>query len=101
VRVPAGEPAQIMRALDPGAQGAIVPTVSDAAQARAIAAARHYPRNGMRSFGSVRNFYGELGSVVEPPCFVMIETAEAMQNLDLIAAMPGIDAPFVGPVDPA
>jgi 4-hydroxy-2-oxoheptanedioate aldolase len=35
----------------------------------------------------------------EPLCFVMIETAEAMQNLEAIAAVPGVDGLFVGPVD--
>lgn len=99
VRVPAGDAAQIMRALDLGAEGVIVPMVSDAAQARAAAAATRYPPNGMRSFGSVRNFYGAPGAATEPLCFVMIETAEAMENLESIAATPGVDGLFVGPVD--
>jgi 4-hydroxy-2-oxoheptanedioate aldolase len=88
-----------MRVLDLGAVGVIVPMVSDAAQAREAAAAMHYPPRGMRSFGSVRNFYGAPGSGAEALCFVMIETAEAMENLESIAATPGVDGLFVGPVD--
>jgi 4-hydroxy-2-oxoheptanedioate aldolase len=99
VRVPAGESAQVMRALDLGAKGIIVPMVSDAVQAQAAAAAMRYPPDGIRSFGSVRNSYSAPGAAPEALCFAMIETAEAMQNLDSIVATPGVDGLFVGPVD--
>jgi 4-hydroxy-2-oxoheptanedioate aldolase len=99
VRVPACESAQIMRALDLGAKGVIIPMVSNAMQARQAAEAMRYPPQGMRSFGSVRNFYSAPGTSFEPLCFVMIETAEAMENLESIAATSGVDGLFVGPVD--
>jgi 4-hydroxy-2-oxoheptanedioate aldolase len=99
VRVPAVDQAQIMRALDLGALGVIVPMVSTAAQARAAAEACRYPPHGIRSFGPVRNYYAAQAAAFDPLCLVMIETAEAMQNLDAIAATPGVDGLFVGPVD--
>ena len=100
VRVGWTDPAQIMRALDLGALGVIVPMVSTAEQARTAAQATRYPPHGIRSFGPVRNYYATpAGPATEPLCFVMIETAEAMDNLDAIAATPGVDGLFVGPVD--
>jgi 4-hydroxy-2-oxoheptanedioate aldolase len=99
VRTPWADPAQIMRALDLGALGVMVPMVSTAEQARAAAQACRYPPHGIRSFGPVRNYYATSPATFEPLCLVMIETAEAMQNLDAIAATPGVDGLFIGPVD--
>jgi len=91
---------QIMRAMDLGALGVIVPMVSTGEQARIAAQATRYPPHGNRSFGPVRNYYGAPGGAPqEPLCMVMIETAEAIDNLDAIAATPGVDGLFVGPVD--
>lgn len=100
VRVGWTDPAQIMRALDLGAVGVVVPMVSNGEQARIAARATRYPPHGERSFGPVRNYYAQPGSAApEPLCFVMIETEEALQHLDEIAATPGIEGLFVGPVD--
>lgn len=99
VRLGWTDPMQIMRALDLGALGVIVPMVSNAEQARIAAQATRYPPHGNRSFGTVRNFYGDTATAAEPVCMVMIETAEAMANLDAIAATPGVDGLFVGPMD--
>jgi 4-hydroxy-2-oxoheptanedioate aldolase len=99
VRPPANDQAQIMRALDLGALGVVVPMVSTAEQARLAAEAVRYPPRGVRSFGPVRNYYAAQPATFEPLCFVMIETAEAMENLEAIAATPGVDGLFVGPVD--
>jgi 4-hydroxy-2-oxoheptanedioate aldolase len=99
VRVPSTDQALIMRALDLGAAGVIVPMVSNEAQARVAAEAMRYPPRGLRSFGMVRNHYGVQATSFQPLCFVMIETVEAMANLDVIAAVPGVDGLFVGPVD--
>jgi 4-hydroxy-2-oxoheptanedioate aldolase len=99
VRVPWLDQAQIMRAFDLGAMGVIVPMVSTPAQAKLAADACRYPPQGIRSFGPVRNYYAAQPASFEPLCLVMIETAEAMQNLDAIAATPGVDGLFVGPVD--
>lgn len=100
VRVGWTDPMQIMRAMDLGAIGVVVPMVSNADQATIAAQATRYPPHGNRSFGPVRNYYGApSGAPEEPLCLVMIETAEAMDNLDAIASTPGVDGLFVGPVD--
>jgi 4-hydroxy-2-oxoheptanedioate aldolase len=88
-----------MRAMDLGALGVVVPMVSTPDQARLAAEAIRYPPNGIRSFGMVRNYYGVQPTAFEPLCFVMIETAEGLRNLDAIAATPGVDGLFVGPID--
>lgn len=99
VRVPWCTADYIMRTLDLGAGGVIVPMVSNAEQAALAAQACRYPPHGNRSFGRVRSYYSPDGQTIEPLCMVMIETAEAMDNLDAIAATPGVDGLFVGPVD--
>ncbi|CAN7543841.1 aldolase/citrate lyase family protein [Phenylobacterium sp. LjRoot219] len=99
VRVGGTDQVQIMRALDLGALGVIVPMVSTAAQARVAAEAMRYPPHGIRSFGPVRNYYGVQPVSFEPLCLVMIETAEGLANVEAIAATPGVDGLFVGPVD--
>lgn len=100
VRVGWNDPMQIMRAIDLGAAGVVVPMVSDAQAAQAAVRAIRYPPHGERSFGSVRSYYSTSGEKTgEPLCLVMIETREALDNLEAIAAVPGIDGLFVGPVD--
>jgi 4-hydroxy-2-oxoheptanedioate aldolase len=99
VRVGWNDPMQIMRAMDLGAAGVIVPLVSTPAQALIAAQAIRYPPHGIRSYGPVRNYYAAGADKGEPLCFVMIETAEALDNLDAITATPGVDGVFVGPVD--
>ncbi len=99
VRVGWNDAAQIMRALDLGAAGVIVPMVSSAEEAQSAVQAVRYPPEGQRSFGKVRSYLsGEPGEAA-PLCFVMIETAQALRNLDAIAATPGVDGLFIGPVD--
>jgi 4-hydroxy-2-oxoheptanedioate aldolase len=104
LRVPWNEPAMIMRALDLGAAGVIVPLVNTADDARAAVAACRFPPDGMRSWGPWRA--GIEGRVVVPAeanrdtiCVVMVETELAMRNLDEIVAVPGIDAVYIGPND--
>lgn len=99
VRVASADSVQIMRALDLGAAGVIVPMVSTVAEARAVVAAMRYPPRGTRSFGKVRSYYSEAQEAPEPLCLVMIETREGMDNMDTIAAVDGVDGLFVGPVD--
>jgi 4-hydroxy-2-oxoheptanedioate aldolase len=99
VRVPSTDQAGIMRALDLGAAGVIVPMVSNERQARAAAEAVRYPPDGLRSFGPVRQYYAPQSGGNQSLCFVMIETAEALTNLDAIASVPGVDGLFIGPVD--
>lgn len=104
VRVPWNEPAAIMRALDAGAQGVIVPLVNTAADAMAAVDAARYPPLGNRSWGPARpllempGFNPELANrrVIVA---VQIETEQAIANAEEIVNVPGIDAAFVGPSD--
>jgi 4-hydroxy-2-oxoheptanedioate aldolase len=104
VRVPWNEPAAIMKALDAGAQGVIVPLVSSAADAREAAGACRYPPQGYRSWGPTRAALQVGGYSPESAnravvCIVMIETPGAMAELDEILSVPGIDGIYVGPND--
>lgn len=103
-RVPANEPALIGKVLDAGALGVVVPMVSGAQQAADVVAAFRYPPEGLRSYGPIRaaTFLGtrsiaELAS--EPVCVVMVESREGLDNVDEIAATPGVDAIYIGPAD--
>jgi 4-hydroxy-2-oxoheptanedioate aldolase len=104
VRVPWNEPGPIMRALDAGADGVIVPMVNTAGEARQAAAATRYPPHGIRSWGPLRSQMSQPG--FDPAlgndqvvCLVMIETVEGHENLDAILDVPGVDGAFLGPND--
>ena len=104
VRVPWNEPYEIMKVLDAGAYGVIVPLVNNREEAERAVAACRYPPDGMRSFGPARAaMYAGRGYVQEAntelACIVMIETAEALSNLDEIMSTPGVDAVYIGPAD--
>ncbi|MBO0679055.1 hypothetical protein JRC04_16440 [Mycolicibacterium sp. S2-37] len=100
IRVPANEPWQLMRALDLGAAGVIVPMVSTAAEAAAAASAMRYPPHGERSYGPVQTTAGDGFTPHDGPLLlVMIETAQGLAEVDAIAATPGVDGLFVGPID--
>ena len=104
VRVPWCEPAMIMKMLDAGAYGIIVPLVNDRAQAEAAASACRYPPRGIRSHGPTRAaYYAGFDYLAhandEILCIPQIETVEAMENLDDILSVPGIDAAYIGPMD--
>jgi 4-hydroxy-2-oxoheptanedioate aldolase len=104
VRVPWNEPYEIMKMLDAGAYGVIVPLINNRAEAEKAVSACRYPPDGLRSLGPVRaGIYGGAGYVQEAnneiACVVMIETAEALQNLDEILSTPGVDAAYIGPSD--
>jgi len=104
VRVAWNAPDQIMRALDLGADGILVPMVDDADQAREAVAACRYAPTGSRSWGPL---WGDVRRVAPEPaagdagaaCIVMIETAAGLANVEEIAAVPGLDAVYVGPND--
>jgi 4-hydroxy-2-oxoheptanedioate aldolase len=113
VRVPVGDFAFVSRALDFGAEAIIAPMINTAADARQFAAAAKYPALGERSWGPQRamslqglSLQGRnvpteyLREANEGTLtFAMVETATALDNVDAIAATPGIDALFVGPYD--
>jgi 4-hydroxy-2-oxoheptanedioate aldolase len=105
VRVPWNEPAPIMRALDMGAVGVIVPMIDSADEAKAAVAACRYAPQGIRSYGPTR---AALLVPQESPtdevnrqviCAVMVETTTALDQVDEIMAVQGVDVVFVGPAD--
>jgi 4-hydroxy-2-oxoheptanedioate aldolase len=104
VRVAWNDPAAIMKALDLGAYGIIVPLVNTAEEAaKAVAACRYMPV-GMRSSGPVRAVhYGGADYATkaneEIIIMAMIETQEGIANLEAICATPGLDAVYIGPAD--
>jgi 4-hydroxy-2-oxoheptanedioate aldolase len=104
VRVPWLEPGVLMKTLDAGAYGVICPMVNNKADAEKLVAYTSYAPKGTRSFGPIRALlyagadYPEHAddTVVR---FAMIETKEALNNLDDILSVPGIDAIYIGPAD--
>jgi 4-hydroxy-2-oxoheptanedioate aldolase len=104
-RVPWNEPGIIGKVLDAGAMGVICPMVNTAAEARALVAACRYAPLGTRSFGPIRAaLYGQGGGYFETAnedvaVIAMIETRQALDNLEAILDVPGIDAAYVGPGD--
>ncbi len=104
VRVAWNDPATIMKALDLGAYGIIVPLIDTAADAAKAVAACRYPPVGMRSSGPVRAVhYGGADYLAqangEIVVLAMIETKEGLANLDAICATPGLDGVYIGPSD--
>lgn len=104
VRVRWNDPAQIMRALDAGAYGIIVPLVNNREEAEQAVWACRYPPVGGRSSGPFRAaMYGGANYATEAndniAVVVMIETAEALENLDEILSVEGVDAAYIGPSD--
>ena len=105
VRAPGHNPVAIKQILDLGAQTIMVPMVETAEQARAIVAASLYPPAGIRSVGGSRAArWGGYPAYIQESnaqiCIIaQIETGLAIDNLEEIAAIDGIDALFLGPAD--
>ena len=85
--------ADVGRPLDLGARGVIVPTVRDAGHAAEIVAASRYAPAGGRSIGRLS------GETDQPIVIVMIETATALDDLDAVLSVDGLDGIYVGPGD--
>ncbi len=104
VRVPANDPALIMRMLDAGALGVVCPLVNSAAEARQLVAACRYPPQGVRSNGPVRAAL-RYGADYTPRAnaavltLAMVETREGFEALEDILQTPGLDGVYVGPSD--
>ncbi|MFZ4651593.1 MAG: HpcH/HpaI aldolase family protein [Rubrivivax sp.] len=104
VRVPWLEPGILMKSLDAGAMAVICPMVNTREDAQKLVAWTSYAPRGTRSFGPVRAGmvfgadYPERANdtVVR---FAMIETAQALDNLDAILSVEGLDAIYIGPSD--
>jgi 4-hydroxy-2-oxoheptanedioate aldolase len=104
VRVPWYDPGLIMQVLDAGCYAVICPMVNSREQAEAFVGACRYPPAGYRSYGPYRaSLYGGEDYTDHADDTVvtmaMIETHEALENLEEILGVHGLDAAFVGPSD--
>jgi 2-dehydro-3-deoxyglucarate aldolase/4-hydroxy-2-oxoheptanedioate aldolase len=106
IRVPGNDPVHIKRILDMGAAGVIVPQVQSGDEVRQVVAACKYPPEGIRGTGPRRpSQYGDnerdyLATANEQTiACVMIEMVGAVETIDDILAVPGLDAIFIGAVD--
>ena len=104
VRVPWLEPGIVMKSLDAGAYGIICPMVNTREDAQRLMSYTHYAPKGSRSFGPVRaNLYGGPDYAAQANdtivAFAMIETQQALDNLDDILSVEGLDAVYIGPSD--
>jgi len=107
VRLPMGETWLIKQALDIGAQNLLIPMVETAEQAENIARACFYPPRGVRGVGSAlarasnySRIEDYLHTANDQICLLaQIESKRAVENIEAIAAVDGIDALFIGPAD--
>jgi 2-dehydro-3-deoxyglucarate aldolase len=106
VRVPWNDAVIVKRVLDAGAQTLLFPLVQDADEARRAVAATRYPPDGVRGmagmsrasrFGTTRDYLHTANHGVG--VVVQLESPAALARLEEIAAVPGVDALFVGPAD--
>ena len=106
VRPPWNDMVMAKRALDAGAQSLLFPFVQNADEARRAVASTRYPPDGVRGVASVHRAsrYGTVPDYLaranaEICVIVQIETETAFNNLEAIAAVPGVDSLFIGPAD--
>jgi 4-hydroxy-2-oxoheptanedioate aldolase len=104
VRVPWLDPGIIMKSLDAGAYAVICPMINSRAEAEKLVSYMRYAPRGVRSFGPIRallyggaDYPAKANDTVIP--FAMIETKQALDNLDAICSVEGIDAVYIGPSD--
>lgn len=106
VRLPANDPVRVKRALDMGAGTLMFPFIDTPEQAALAVAHSKYPPQGIRGFAAVHRASGygttpDYGARANDSVFTVIqlETPRAIENLEAIAAVPGVDALFLGPGD--
>ena len=104
VRVPWNDPAHIQKALDAGAYGIVCPMINNRAEAEKFVGSMRYAPVGYRSSGPIRaslyggtDYHAKANDIVV--AFGMIETQEALDNLDAILSVKGLDAVYIGPSD--
>jgi 4-hydroxy-2-oxoheptanedioate aldolase len=104
VRVPWNDPAHIQKALDAGAYGVVCPMINNRAEAEKFVGSMRYAPVGYRSSGPIRaslyggsDYHAKANDIVV--AFGMIETQEALDNLDQILSVKGLDAVYIGPSD--
>ena len=99
VRVPSIEETETKAALDAGAEGIVFPLVRTAADAERCVSYLTYPPTGLRGFGpfvahsrhqtTLFEYAGSVGPAIA--CGLLLETVEAVENIDEILRVPGID----------
>jgi 4-hydroxy-2-oxoheptanedioate aldolase len=106
VRVPWNDMVTIKRVLDIGAQSLLIPYVSTVEEARAAVSYTRYPPTGLRGvagttratrFGRIKDYAKRAHE--EICVLVQVETQEALDNIEAIAALDGVDGIFIGPAD--
>lgn len=107
VRLPVGDPVLVKRVLDLGVQTLVIPMINTADEAEAMVRATRYPPDGVRGVGAAMARAANFGGIPdivttanEQIClFVQAESREAIQNIEAIAAVDGVDGIFIGPAD--
>ena len=107
VRIPVGEVWMVKQVLDIGAQTVMIPMVETAEEAALMARAMCYPPEGIRGMGAALarvSRFGMDGDYVATAnaqvcLLVQVESVRALENLDAICAVPGVDGVFIGPAD--
>ena len=107
VRIPSVDPVLIKQLLDAGAQNILIPMIETADQAELMAKAMIYPPKGIRGVGTalaraaqwkrVKDYYKVAND--QMCCIGQIESVKAVENLDEILAVAGLDVCFIGPAD--
>ena len=105
IRVYTSEPAFIKRILDMGAGGVLIPQLSSAAEVKAAVAACKYPPAGIRGagprraarYGTVPNYFANADA--QTMVWIMMEMVGAVNELDEILKLPGVDGLVIGPTD--
>ena len=103
VRVPPADLFSIQKALDIGAMGVLVPMIKTVAEAEAMVRVTRYPPQGERGFGPLRasqysaDYKGHLEHANDNIIVILLlETKEAVEDLEAIASVPGIDVVYLG-----
>jgi 4-hydroxy-2-oxoheptanedioate aldolase len=102
VRVPWNEPGMIGKVLDGGAYGVICPMVNTPQEAKNLVAYSKYPPKGTRSNGPIRSgMYGSAGTYQKTANdeIVLMETKTAVENMEAILDVEGLDGVYIGPSD--
>lgn len=107
VRPPSHDPATIKQLLGVGVQTLLVPMVETAEQARQLVRAMRYPPQGIRGVGTglergarwnaVPDYFAQADA--QACLIVQVESRQALENLDAIAQVEGVDGVFLGPSD--
>ncbi len=108
MRIPSNDPVAVKRALDAGMEGIMFPSVNTAAEAKAAVDACRFPPAGSRGVGigaaraalfgrDAQAYFAEFEEYLLIIC--QIETKQAVENIEEIAAVDGVDMLFIGPYD--